>query len=273
MSKIGMAIGILESYYKEEEERKQLLDLEIKTKLQAYKENRFEDLVSTLPYLNFETINIGELEYGYDYEIITGCYRTFNDEYVEDEEEFKEVWNREYEAYKDEFEIEVKEFEIDNKGNKEIVYRMTNSTGEIIGDFETEQEADEYLDEAATEYVNEIVGAELDDLEFEYDEIYWNIVGRFNDNSGINIENAQTAGMSVVELRNGETYLSLGGCGMDMSFQHMEYLILTYGGLTLNYATSSRLDWLRTMKGDERFIELMVMCGLDEELLRKYMKK
>lgn len=104
---------------------------------------------------------------------LDGYFRTFNDEYVKDEEEFEEVWKREYEAYKDEFEIEAMKFVIDDMGNKEIEYRITSSTGEIIGYFDTQQEADEYLDEAATEYVNELVGAELNDLDFEYDEICW----------------------------------------------------------------------------------------------------
>ena len=141
-----------------------------------------------------------------------------------------------------------------------------------LGWYESEEEAESCIDEMAIDDTNQFVGECFEDLEFEYDEIYWNIVGRFGENE-IDIENAEAAGMSVVRLRNGDTYLAFSGCGMDMSFQYMHYLILTYNHLTPRFANSSSINWLRQMKGDEKFIELMVMCGLDEELLRKYLKK
>ena len=270
MSRISDSLWILKQYKVMSKE--ELQDLENKMKLQAYKENNFEDLVNIHEYLDFETIDLGDLEYGYDYEILTGCHKTENGEYVSDEEEFQEIWDREFEYYKSEFEIEAVKNVVNNNGDKKIEYKITDCYGEVIGYSDIEEEAEEYINEKATDYTNELVGECFEDLEFEYDEIWCNFVGRF-DEYDINIENAEAAGMGVVELRNGDTYLVLGGCGMDMSFQYMHYLILTYKHLTPRFANNSSIKWLRQMVGDERFIELMVMCGLDEELLRKYLKK
>ena len=230
MSRISDSLWILKQYKVMSKE--ELQDLENKMKLQAYKENNFEDLVNIHEYLDFETVDLGELDYGCDYEILTGCHKTENGEYVSDEEEFQEIWNKEFECYKNEYSIE----KIDGE------YVILNACNITLGWYESEEEAESCIDEMATNDTNQYVGECFEDLEFEYDEIWCNFVGRFDD-FDINIENAEAAGMSVVELRNGDTYLAVGGCGMDMSFQYMHYLILTYKHLTPRYSNNSSIKW------------------------------
>ena len=58
MSTISNTIWKLEQYKVMSEEA--LKDLENKMKLQAYKENSFEDLVNIHEYLDFQTVDLGE---------------------------------------------------------------------------------------------------------------------------------------------------------------------------------------------------------------------
>lgn len=257
MSRIFEATGLIEMYGVLEKEVIQKIEEEMK--LKAYKENRFEDLVNINPYLEMDTVDVGDLAWTEDYDIMSGSYRTLEGDYLDSEEDFDELWNEEKENCRNEFEI------VKTESGFEVL-----QNGELLDTFSEKEDAENFIEEEVIEMaIEKIGGASLYDLEYESDELYWTIVVRFNDY--VDEENAKKAGLIIVDFKD-ELYMGLPGCGMDMSHLYMKYLIFTHKALTSRFANKQSLKWLKTMVGNEKFIELMVECGLDEELLRKYLK-
>lgn len=122
-------------------------------------------------------------------------------------------------------------------------------------EFDSEEAYDEYIEE------NEIEDAP-DWWDFaEYSDIYWNTFWRFN--NGLDLGIVKQLGLPAIELQNGEQYMSISGCGMDMSFQVIEYQALTHSRIQEEYATASKLDWCKMNMSTERFKEMLSALGVN----------
>ena len=111
-----------------------------------------------------------------------------------------------------------------------------------------------------------------EELEDEYDEVLWNTAFKIK-GFDINEENAELAKLIRISVYNKADeeyigdYLVIKGCGMDMSFQILNYLCRELGSLINKYDTHEKIEWLRLNVSKNTFIELMVMAGLDKEKL------
>lgn len=107
-----------------------------------------------------------------------------------------------------------------------------------------------------------------ENLEIEYDEIYWYIV--FNFGEEIDIDIAKKVGLGVLTINStGEQFLFFKSCGMDMSYLVIEYLSLTYGAITSDYL--NKLNYCKHILSKEKFNNLIQMLGVDTTKL--YLEK
>lgn len=139
-------------------------------------------------------------------------------------------------------------------------YTIITSRGSVdINDenlyFNSEKEYEKYIKE------NEIEDApEWWDFA-DYSEIYWNEFYRYND-LDIDLDIANEIGLPVIELKNGDTYVSISGCGMDLSFQIMEYQALAFGRIEEKFATKDKLEWAKMNMSEERYKNMLKHLGV-----------
>lgn len=133
----------------------------------------------------------------------------------------------------------------------------------IDGEYHHFNSEDEYMSYCSKTMLNE----EIEDwYNFaEQDEIMWNVFYRY-DNRDIDIEVANMIGLPVIELNNGdiygETYISISGCGMDLSFQLMEYQAHALGYIDSQFANTSSLNWAKQNISEDRFNKMMEKLGV-----------
>lgn len=141
-------------------------------------------------------------------------------------------------------------------------------------DYRTEEEYEKGIEEFRKENPDEYIFETWDDLEKQYDKLYWNNIFKIQ-GFDINKESAELAGLSVVSLKEDdeeEEYLVISGCGNDMSYQVMRYICREFNGLTREFMTKISIMNLQNSTTKEEFIDLMVMAGLDRERLIKSLK-
>lgn len=205
-----------------------------------------------------ETLNVSDLSWGEDFEIVTGNYR------LPDGEELTE-------AERDE-EIE------------KVADRLCDIHGEMER-LEAQHDPDvampqnragvEARQEALTEEEGQLEDREreLENAEYEEDEIHWNTVYRFD--GRVNTDLAQRLGFGVLRLNRdlagpslesyavGDEFMFLQGCGMDLSPQFAAYMALEDGALTDEYARKLREpDYFRNVVGEDVFQEVVQRLGV-----------
>jgi hypothetical protein len=218
------------------------------------------DVTAFVPIGRFEVnkTNIGDLEYIEDYEITTGWYKDKNGNEYENEDEYKQ--SKEEEADK-----LFEQYSVEETDNNEWIIR--NEKGEIVEDsLDDEEEANDKLEELKQEWLDE----NTEDLEFEYDEVYWNIVINFN--GSIDEEVAKKVGLGVLHNNvDDEDYLFLQTCGMDMSPKYMAYQALAYGYIDEEYVSMFRpssLEYTEYVVGSS-WNEVIKKLGIEKYLVEK----
>lgn len=139
-------------------------------------------------------------------------------------------------------------------------YNIITSSGSVTINeeylsFYSENEYNEYIKE------NEIEDAP-DWLDFaQENEIYWNTFYNYN-GTDIDVEIANRLGLPVIELQDGSSYISISGCGMDLSFQLMYYQALALGRIEEKYATKDKLEWAKINLSKENFKDMISHLGV-----------
>lgn len=102
------------------------------------------------------------------------------------------------------------------------------------------------------------------DEEENLDEIYWNIIYRFNEDE-VDIELAKECGLVVVSV-DGERYLALGGVGMDFKPQLISYVALRYGFISEEdcyyFSSHARRDYFKYVVGNEVYERVLKRLGI-----------
>lgn len=219
----------------------------------SYKNNALENLVN-IYYGEESTLNISNLRYIDDYEIIT---KSFTDE---DGNEYDEYDEEEYLNYlKEKAECQFKGYTVvERDDNGKICYDLLDENKAPYYECISEAEALEQLEQLKEEYIENEPAFE--DLDCEYHEIYWNTV--FQPDYDIDVESAYKAGLGVLELNEtGDRYLFLRGCGMDLSFQFVKYYAYAQKALPLRYL--DKLEWTKMNSGKEEFKQILTCLGVD----------
>lgn len=217
----------------------------------SYKNNAIKNLINVSNHEE-STLNISCYNYGDDYEILTYVMRDEDYNEFECEEEYQEHLN---EKANDKFE---KYTIVKNKNEDgEEIFELVDDEHEVVDDFHSEDEAQKELEELKNNFIEE--SPTWDELEYVDDEIYWNIV--YKPRLDVDIESAKRAGLGVLELRNGEQYLFLKGCGMDMSFQFVRYYAYAEKALPMEYV--DKLEWTKQNTPKEEFEYVLSCLGVD----------
>lgn len=268
----------------------------------SYKNNAIENLVN-ISNISSNALNIGDILsegiYEEDYEILTHSRTNSDGDSFDTEEEYNEyVQNKadeEFEGYYMQIETEYAIVDPNNnnryieggfKSLEDAEHKLDNyvssyevkhySQCEILdSDNDSVESFDEFIDEDAMRKMAEEKIEELkeefiedeenwDDLYYEYDEVYYNVVRNFSDEA--NIESAKKAGLGVIHLSKlDEDFLFLRGCGMDLSFCFLKYLAYEYGCLTEEYL--DKLEWTKMNSGEDEFRNILTCLGVDVDRL------
>lgn len=256
MNKISKSVYALEEVY-----RKAGLELPFDTEKmidelteKSYENNAIENLVKI--YNEEESIlDISDYEYIEDYEVLT--YVRVDDKYNEfrDEDEYKEYIE---DKVSDEFENYTIVEDKDEDGDE--IFNLITDEGVIYDTFNSEEDAVDELEELKEEFMDEF--ADWDDLDYQYDEIYYNYV--YQPSCGVDVDSAQNAGLGVLEL-NGEKYLFLKGCGMDMSYQFVKYYAYAEKALPMKYV--DKLGWTKQNSCKKEYERILRRLGVDTDRL------
>lgn len=113
---------------------------------------------------------------------------------------------------------------------------------------------------------------QLEDAEYEEDEIYWNTV--WNYRGSVDTDLAQRLGFGVIKLNHdipgtryyeGDEFMFLQGCGMDLSPEHVAYQALEFGYVEPGYVSKFRQpDYFTHVVGQEIFNEVCKELGITE---------
>ena len=198
------------------------------------------------------TVDIGDMSYIEDYEIITGsygekCLTLEEKEYLEQKIQDRiNQW-----ADKD---MHLTDVEYDHYNEKVKVY--------------TEDEWEEKRNRVIEKIQDKISSleeelSELKYLEREDDEIYWNEVYQYD--GIVNTEIAQRLGFGVLRINDtGEEYMFLQGCGMDMSAKFIAYQALEFGYIDYSFVDKFRdVNFLKYVMGKEVFKEVVKVLGIE----------
>ena len=231
MKQINMVIDDLRYYIKNEELKRTFDEL---AKL-IREENKFNLRANIeVGHISENSINVCDMEWGTDYEILTGHYTDDDgEEYTPEEREQK----------LEELQEKIKELEEEqDKLGIDNARKYNYLSGKIV------KLEDEYDD--------------LDDADFEYDEIYWNNV--YNYDGYVNTGLAQRLGFGVLE-HDGEEYMFLQGCGMDLSPKFIAYQALEFGAIDPSYVHKwESPDYVKHVMGEEIFNEVIKRLGIED---------
>lgn len=216
----------------------------------SYKNNAIENLVNVFD--EEESVIDISME---DCEILT--YVRIDDENNEfrDEEDYKEYIEQ---KVSDKFENYTIIEDEDEDG--EEIFNLITGEGEIYDTFYSKEDAIDELEVLKEDFIDEF--AYWDDLEYQYDEIYYNYV--YQPSCGVDIDSAQNAGLGVLEFDD-EQYLFLRGCGMDMSYQFVKYYAYAEKALPMKYV--DKLDWTKQNSCKEEFKNILECLGVDTSRL------
>lgn len=219
---------------------------------ESYRKGLVENLVNISYDINHNICYIGDMSWGEHYEILTGT-RYYEDVEFETEEQYQE-WvindiNKRISKYT------IRQIDKDNWG-------IYDEFDDVIEEgFSSRGEAKDRLEEWYDEFRDEYPAFE--DLDMEYDEIYWNYVYGYDN---IDIDIAKKCGLGVLEMyESGEKYLFLRGCGMDMSFQLVQYQALYFGAISNEYL--HKLDWTKQNLPKDEYEEVLQKLGVDIQKL------
>lgn len=111
---------------------------------------------------------------------------------------------------------------------------------------------------------------EWEDLEFTHDEVMWNTVYRYG--RGVDHDVAARLGLAVVKINKedheheGEEFLALTGCGMDLSPLFVAYQALAHGAVREEYVDylSRRRDYFESVVSSDVAKDVYRRLGIDE---------
>lgn len=157
-------------------------------------------------------------------------------------------------------------------------------TGTYVYEGQTFYDKEDFIESLKEEFKEDLKeGYELDELidiedYFEPDEIYNDYLFAYYVDD-INIDIAQKCGLSVVEISEydgswwkEDTYLSLGGCGMDLSFKKHLYTGFRFGCVDSHFNIRD-LHWLLDNTSNEKALEFLMAVGIKEDLAKKYIEQ
>jgi hypothetical protein len=125
-----------------------------------------------------------------------------------------------------------------------------------------QEKIEELKEELKEEFREEFIEDEesWDELDVEFDEIYYNVVKNFD--CDVDIDAAKKAGLGVVHINKlNEDFLFLQGCGMDMSFTFVKYLAYAHRAITPQYL--DRLEWTKMNSSDAEFKDILRHLRVD----------
>lgn len=233
--------------------------------IEEINKNNLEANVPT-GFFDEEIINIGNLHWIEDYEINTCTYRDEEGNEFDDEEEYIEYLEKKVDERFDSWEVKYNE--------EEQTWEVFDEVGAVWSDAETEEDAWDEVNTAKQDWIEE--QPTFDDLEMEYDEIYWNYVVQYN--GTVDTEVAKQLGLGVLTIINedhehyGEDFMFLQGCGMDLSPKYVAYQALVYGFIDPKYVDKLRgynQDYFRYVVGSGVFQEVMERLGLERFIEEK----
>lgn len=267
----------------------------------CYKNNLIENLVN-ISNISSNSLNIGEIlsegNFEEDYEVLTYTKEDSDGNSFDTEEEYNEyIQNKadeEFEGYSIQIEteyaivdpnneeyieggfesLEDAEHELNNYSSSYEVRHYSEceildssnycveSFDEFVDEDTMRKMAEEKLEELKEEFIED--EEDWDNLDYEYDEVYYNVVRNFSDEA--NIESAKKAGLGVIHLSKlDEDFLFLRGCGMDLSFCFLKYLAYEYGCITEEYL--DKLEWTKMNSGEQEFRNILTCLGVDVDRL------
>lgn len=211
-------------------------------------EQNSNNFIAFLPVgqVDIDTLDVSELHAFDDYEIVSGDYT----------DEDGNEWSS-----KDEYREHLKSlYVIENEGDEEeefVIYKkFKNDELEEIESCSSEEEAEERLDEIIEDLV--------DELEHNIHEVYWNIVWCYN--GEINHDVANDVGLGVLE-HQGNEYVFLLGCGMDLTPKLIAYQALALGYVDesyLSYFEGYQLKYTQHVMGKSIFNKVIKALGIEK---------
>jgi hypothetical protein len=219
-------------------------------------EHNKDNVLAFVPIGRFDMnkTDVGDLQWGEDYEIQTGYYKDSEGEYWDSQEEFDT-------SIEEKAEKLFEQYSVEETDNGEWIIR--NEENQIVETEESEDEANDKLEELKQDWIND----KSENLEYEYDEIYWNIVINFNGH--VDEETAKKVGLGVVHINSqDEDFLFLQTCGMDMSPKYMAYQALAYGYIDEEYLgmfRPSSLEYTKYVVGSS-WNEVIKKLGIEKYL-------
>lgn len=237
-------------FIESEELRKKFDDIYEEVVEQNKRNNNFEAFIP-VNRIREERRNISELSYGEHYTVLTGSHKDSEGELWSSEDEYKQHMQ----------EKATKIFELytvieDANGT----FKIHDEEGHLVEDgFDEEEDADDRVLELKEEWLDENV----EDLDFEYDEIYWNTV--INYYGEVKQDIAEEVGLGVLQMENEdeEEYLFLLGCGMDLTPKFVAYQALAYGQIDEEYVSTFRdLAYTKYVMGEEIFQKVITKLGV-----------
>ncbi|MBD2201752.1 hypothetical protein H6G33_10375 [Calothrix sp. FACHB-1219] len=145
------------------------------------------------------------------------------------------------------------------------------------GDYLTEEDRDnrieelrdkiDYLGEDSEEILQlESLIEEIENAEWEPDEVYWNVVWRYN-NREPDLDIAMSIGLGVLEYKD-EGWIFLTGCGMDLSPKLAAYGILKYRGVseedTRHFRNKNSIDYFKHIVGEIIFNKVVDILNIKD---------
>lgn len=220
----------------------------------SYENNAIENLVKIYDE-EISILDISDYREFEDYEVLT--YSKVDNEGNEwhNEEDYQEYIE---ETMSDKFEKYQIFEDIDEDDEK--IFKLITDEGELYDTYSDMEDLESDLEYLKSEFENEFT--DWDYLDCQYDEIYYNYV--HSPSYDVDVDSAQSAGLGVLEL-NGEKYLFLRGCGMDMSYQFVKYFAYAEKALPIKYL--DRLDWTKQNSCKEEFENILKCLGVDIDRL------
>ena len=142
-----------------------------------------------------------------------------------------------------------------------------------------------YSQEQYEDYVQEQIDTyDLDDSDFPHfdeifyeDEVYINSAWIYYDDE-IDFDVANEAKLTVIEVNRpnieeyNKRYLTLSGCGMDLSFSYNYYIGVVYGGVSESFRERDLLWMFQNMNRD-KCLKFLVSVGVDKNIANLYLDK
>ena len=206
-----------------------------------------------------ETRDLPDEGYGDTWNVLTGSFR-YDD--ADGHEEVRECHINSYEDIKQELEDET---ESRMSALQDSIAELEEAIEEGEGTEVERKVWQENLDEYSaklSKLEDSLISIQRSD--FEYDEIYWNTLYQYN--GGVDADAAEACGLAIVEVE-GEEYMGLTGCGMDLSPKFFCYQALAHGYVDEKWSGKIRSlgpSYFRSVVGAETFKRATDELGITE---------